>query len=351
MSKSEQWSLKYRPKNLEEFVSDRDTHVIERMAKSSQAILIHGQSGAGKTTLSRIIATSLHGREKSPSLIEINAAEATGIQEIRDLQSRLTYKPVDNVWVVIYDEAHKSTSAASSAMLKLLEDPPSKNCLFILCTDQPWRLSNPMVNRCRQYEIKLPELDTLTDYLVTVAKKEGFTHPKIKTICKKIARTTGCVPRMALQTLQNLAEEKDLSEKDLSEISVIISSTTEELDRLTGRIFIALYSKDISPEERIEFILKAIQKCDAFALITRLLTGNYYGSTYMYGGEFDWRGKIFVEALKAKDLKPSLADTMHVSKEFVRLRESLKEVTVEPTIAIGTALANLCVSLPSKSSK
>ena len=339
---SNQWSLKYRPKTLDEFVSDTDMGIVEKMAKSSQAILIHGHSGAGKTTLSRIIATSLHGKEKSSSLIEINAAEATGINEIRDLQSKLTYKPVDKTWVVIYDEAHRSSPAASSAMLKLLEDPPSKNCLFILCTDQPWRLSNPIVNRCRQYEIKLPETLTLAKYLYTIAEKEGFKHPQLRKVCKKIAISTGSVPRMAIQVLQNLSETKDLSEKDVEEISVIISSTTEDLDRTAGRLFIALYSKEIEPQERMEFVLQAVQKCDAFALVNRMLTGNYYGSTQMYGGDFDWRGKVFTEALNSKKIKPSLLDTMIVSKELVRLRESLKEVTVEPTIAIGTSLTNLC---------
>jgi DNA polymerase-3 subunit gamma/tau len=53
--------------------------------------------------------------------------------------------------IYIIDEVHQLSSAASSALLKTLEEPP-ENVIFVLATTDPQKLLPTIISRCQRYD-------------------------------------------------------------------------------------------------------------------------------------------------------------------------------------------------------
>ena len=80
-----------------------------------RAMLFHGPFGCGKTTLALIAAKYIQGWDfaGNPVVQEINAANITGIDAMRELAYKAASFPmVGKYGVIILDEAHKLSKAA-----------------------------------------------------------------------------------------------------------------------------------------------------------------------------------------------------------------------------------------------
>ncbi len=76
---------------------------------------------------------------------------ATGIpvDEVRRLRSFLAHRAVADGWrVVIVDEANELNVNAANALLKSLEEPPTRT-VFLLVSSAPGRLVPTIRSRCR----------------------------------------------------------------------------------------------------------------------------------------------------------------------------------------------------------
>lgn len=354
MGNRKQWSTKHRPKTVDGMVTESDLSNVENLARQSQALLITGATGTGKTTLARIIHNIVNGEDDQYHIKEINAADERGIDAIRTIKSELSFKPEKGkMWVVIFDEVQEMTAQASSSMLKLLEDPPSTDVLIILCTDQPWRLKRTVLNRCRPIEIKPPSKKDLAKYLIRILKKEKVKvkQKEAKKVALSIADWSGGVPRQALQLLQNAASMINKG-KDWTKVKQTIGIDEDsDVNSVVGSMLLAIYSKNKSPEQRSAFIVKKMSEVDAFGVINRLSSANYYGMQLQMEGKFDWRSKLFTAPMQSAKITPSLADLLTVQRELNDIQEKLKDIRVEPTISIGTGLASIPFLLGSKKKK
>ncbi len=164
---------KHRPKVFKDVVGQPEAvKVLTEMVKRSQvahAILFTGPSGCGKTTLARILKTKL---ECSPTdFCEINAADSRGIEVVRDIRTRMALSPLggkSRVWLI--DEAHKLTGDAQTALLKMLEDPPS-HVYFMLCTTEPGKLLKTILTRCTEVKVKALIPSVMNSRLISVMQK------------------------------------------------------------------------------------------------------------------------------------------------------------------------------------
>src|SRR4051794_1808865 len=111
-------ALSMRPKSLDELVGqDKMVECISNQFATGRMphfYLISGPIGSGKTTFARILARDLlHPAE----IEEINAANKTGVDDVRALVDKMRYKPVHpkKNRVVILDEAHQLSNSAQNA--------------------------------------------------------------------------------------------------------------------------------------------------------------------------------------------------------------------------------------------
>ena len=166
---------KYRPRKFGEIAGHKEVVYSVRQAvlnkEPSQAYLLIGESGTGKTTTARIMALSLNCENRSeegdpclecrscknilsgscPDMIEVNAADTRGIGDIRNLcQSMINMPMFLKNKVYILDEAHQLTKEAQSSLLKELEEAP-KHVFIILCSTEPKKILNTVKNRCQRF--------------------------------------------------------------------------------------------------------------------------------------------------------------------------------------------------------
>ncbi len=81
------------------------------------------------------------------------------VEDIRDIQAKLIQTRDDSWRVIIVDAAEDMNKNASNALLKMLEEPPSR-CCFILISHTPARVLPTIRSRCRRLDLKpLPDED------------------------------------------------------------------------------------------------------------------------------------------------------------------------------------------------
>ena len=191
---------KYRSSTFEEVVGQeyivRSIKNAVRENKVGHAYLFCGPRGTGKTTMARILAKAVNCENKSeapcgkcenciaaaegthPDIIEINAANETHVEDIRDLIDRARLAPMmGKQKIYIIDEVHQLSSAASSALLKTLEEPP-ENVIFVLATTDPQKLLPTIISRCQRFDFSRVKKDQIRDHLQFVAAKENIQLDK-----------------------------------------------------------------------------------------------------------------------------------------------------------------------------
>ena len=197
-------AVKYRPRRFSELSGQR--HVITilkgaiRERKVPQQILFSGGSGIGKTTIARVLASSLlclttqderddfepcgicrscllalDSKQSHPDLIEFDAASNGGKDEIREIANKAQYAPVlSEIKVYIIDEAHGLSGPGGQAFLKLLEEPPS-HVIFMLCTTDPDKMLKTNRGRCVEFHLFKPTLEESLLNLRRITESEGWS--------------------------------------------------------------------------------------------------------------------------------------------------------------------------------
>jgi DNA polymerase-3 subunit gamma/tau len=94
----------------------------------------------------------------SLDVVEIDAASNRGVDDARDLRERAMYAPSEEgrYKVYIVDEAHMLTREAWNALLKILEEPPSR-VVFIFATTEPQKIEQsaaPILSRCQRFDFR-----------------------------------------------------------------------------------------------------------------------------------------------------------------------------------------------------
>ncbi len=203
---------KYRPNNLDELVGQKFISITLKQAlltkKIAPAYLFNGPRGTGKTSSARIFAKSLNCQAfdqptitpcckcdlcrqitdgSALDIIEIDAASNTGVENIREIIERARFAPTQARWkVYVIDECHMLSTAASNALLKTIEEPPSR-VVFILATTNPERVLNTIKSRCQKFDFRRISPNDIFQHLSEIAEKESIEYEvqALKMIAKR----------------------------------------------------------------------------------------------------------------------------------------------------------------------
>ncbi len=251
---------KYRPNNLDELVGQKFISITLKQAlltkKIAPAYLFNGPRGTGKTSSARIFAKSLNCQAfdqptitpcckcdlcrqitdgSALDIIEIDAASNTGVENIREIIERARFAPTQARWkVYVIDECHMLSTAASNALLKTIEEPPSR-VVFILATTNPERVLNTIKSRCQKFDFRRISPSDIFQHLSEIAEKESIKYEvqALKMIAKRsnggmrdaqsLLEQLNLLPEgITINNIQNL-----LGEVSESELTNLIKSLVE----------------------------------------------------------------------------------------------------------------------------
>lgn len=227
------FARKYRANSLDTYVGNKEVKDTVRSYLRNgrpQAILVQGNSGCGKTTISRLIEKEYicenrddetgacgeclncqlmdeyikTGRSEGlPDIYEVDASDSSGKRDIDALFSDIEYPAMSGGWkIYLIDEVHLLSEGAMGRLLKILEEPPEM-VLMILSTTNPERLLDTIINRCQlKLYVTKPSMSELVGLLQRVCLQEDKEYD-IQGL-KMIASHADFVIRDALNDLETV---------------------------------------------------------------------------------------------------------------------------------------------------
>ena len=190
-------SLKYRPQSFSDLAGQ--DHIAKTLVNAftkdrvSQAYVLTGPRGVGKTTTARIIAKALNcsvnevgnpcgdckscdeiTKGNNLDVLEIDGASNRGIEEIRNLREQIKYAPMNGKYkIFIIDEVHMLTNQAFNALLRTLEEPPAHG-KFILATTDIHKVPSTIISRCQRFDFNRMGEPVIMSHLSKIVKLENI---------------------------------------------------------------------------------------------------------------------------------------------------------------------------------
>ena len=217
MSDTRPWTEKYRPGTVKEFRGSSKT--VEKVLnwvknwdnQKTDALLLHGEPGIGKTTLVGLVAEELG--------LEIFETNASDVRTKKALQSSLEQAVQQRSLtgrkkLILIDEVDGMSSrdrGGKSQISKIINK--TKFPIIMTANDAYANGMQSIRRKSNVVQLKKVHTNSVNSRLKEIAEKEGLEYEK--SAVKSIARRAGGDMRAALNDLQSLAEKHGEVTSDL----------------------------------------------------------------------------------------------------------------------------------------
>ena len=165
---------KYRPTTLNGYVGNQqliDKCKIWLENGEIPHLLLYGSAGTGKTTLAKILASSIDA-----TVMYINASDENSVDIVREKIKSFASTMSFNEWkVIICDEFDFMTVNAQAALRNLMETF-SKTTRFILTCNYVEKIIDPIQSRCQVFGITPPSKKDVAIRVSEILKLEDITY-------------------------------------------------------------------------------------------------------------------------------------------------------------------------------
>jgi len=153
-----------------------------RPGSSQPPLLLVGPPDITSHT-AQFIAQTILGETKAvhPDLITYTSEDKYTIELIRSLEDKLSRRPLHGTHVIVLPMLEQLRTAASQALLKTLEEPPSST-RFILTTAFPRRLLPTILSRCTRFFVGNITSDSKLTTSLAVSSDDELTDEAIQTM-------------------------------------------------------------------------------------------------------------------------------------------------------------------------
>lgn len=165
------WVNKYKPKTIDDMILNKNIkNIIKCFTKDNiNNIILYGDSGIGKTTLSHLICEYLKIDYK-----EYNASDTRGTNTIHEILS--LYKKSKSKIIIILDEADNLTTKAQELIINIMDNYKDIKFIFT-CNSYDYLLKNIM-DRSIFFHLYCKEIDTYYNYVNKIVKLEKINLNK-----------------------------------------------------------------------------------------------------------------------------------------------------------------------------
>ena len=173
------WTEKYRPTKLQEIIG-QNNFVLDAQSWKEEGnmpnVLIHGNSGNGKTTAGIVLGREILGDNFTDNFLEINASDDRRLENVRTTIKQAAQSGTIGgapFRICLLDELEGMTTDAQNALKRIMERYADNIRFIITCNDRN-KIIFALQSRCANYLFTPLSSDNMLIVLNNIIKSENL---------------------------------------------------------------------------------------------------------------------------------------------------------------------------------